>query len=152
MNSREEEREHQSKCPFCNIEKWRIQDESNEAFLIVDKYPVVGGHRLIVSNRHVSSYFDLSVWERDSISHLVAKTGKLLKKEDPTILGFNVGINIGETAGQTVDHCHVHLIPRREGDVENPIGGVRNVIPGKGDYLNETKYEHVEVSYTFGDK
>jgi diadenosine tetraphosphate (Ap4A) HIT family hydrolase len=89
---------------------------------------------LIIPKRHYENYFDLKSVELLAFNELMIKTKEKLQKDDNTILGFNIGINQGEIAGQTIFHTHIHLIPRRKGDVENPRGGVRNVILGKGDY------------------
>ena len=92
------------------------------------------GHLLAVPRRHVADYFDLRQPERNAIQRLLEEGRARLRERHPNIAGFNVGINAGEAAGQTVFHCHVHLIPRRVGDEENPRGGVRGVVPGKQDY------------------
>jgi diadenosine tetraphosphate (Ap4A) HIT family hydrolase len=91
-------------------------------------------HSLFIPKRHISDYFGLTQAEINAINQLIKRQKKLLDETDPTIDGYNVGINCGESAGQTVFHCHVHLIPRRKGDVENPRGGIRHVISGKGSY------------------
>jgi len=89
---------------------------------------------LAIPRRHVADYFDVRQPERNAIQRLLEEERARLHERDPAIAGFNVGINAGEAAGQTVFHCHVHLIPRRVGDVENPRGGVRGVVPGKQDF------------------
>jgi diadenosine tetraphosphate (Ap4A) HIT family hydrolase len=99
-----------------------------------DGFPVTVGHSLVIPKRHVATYFDLSRDELLAIDELLKLTKAELENDDPTIDGFNIGMNCGSTAGQTIFHCHVHLIPRRKGDVENPRGGVRHLIPGKGNY------------------
>ena len=120
------------KCIFCN------QVEENKfAFVLKDNYPVTPGHRLIIPKRHVRDFFSLNKDEILHIYDLILSQKKLLEKFDDTISGFNIGMNCGENAGQTIFHCHVHLIPRRSGDVKNPRGGVRHVISGKGDYSIE---------------
>ncbi len=121
-------------CVFCNLEKDRIVDENNLAYLIRDKYPVTRGHSLIIPKRHFDNYFDTNQAELNSINYLMQSAKRELEISDPTIKGFNVGINCGLEAGQTVFHTHIHLIPRRTDDVANPIGGVRNIINGKGNY------------------
>ena len=118
-------------CIFCNLENSRIENESELFISIKDLYPVTKGHTLIISKRHVASYFDLS--EDDLISFLDFERDKILK-DDNSIDGFNVGINDGQYAGQTIMHFHMHLIPRRKGDVKEPTGGVRGVIPNKQKY------------------
>ena len=124
-------------CLFCEIQindRQRIIAENNLAYAIRDGFPVTAGHTLFKPKRHVSDYFGLTQAEINAINQLMAVEKRQLESEDPTIVGFNVGMNCGEAAGQTVFHCHVHLIPRRQGDVESPRGGVRHVIPSKGHY------------------
>ncbi|GAV25194.1 HIT family hydrolase [Carboxydothermus islandicus] len=115
-------------CVFCEIyqkEKEKIIAENNLAFAIFDAYPVNPGHSLIIPKRHYPDFFQSTVEEISAIYDLLQKVKKILdEKYHPD--GYNVGVNIGETAGQTVFHLHVHLIPRFKGDVENPRGGVRN--------------------------
>ena len=108
---------------------------SNYFFLIRDTiYPVTKHHTLIITNRHVESFFDLNSDELRDLSDILKSQKKTLLNLDNKITGFNVGVNIGKDAGQSIMHCHVHLIPRRSGDVENPRGGVRGVIPSKQKY------------------
>ena len=99
-----------------------------------DGFPVTEGHTLFIPKRHTSDYFGLVPAEVSAINLLMNEKKELLQSQDTTIEGFNIGMNCGEVAGQTVFHCHVHLIPRRKGDVENPRGGVRHIIAGKGYY------------------
>lgn len=122
-----------SDCIFCTINDSRIVDKDNYFYVIRDSYPVTEFHTLIIPHRH-TSFFDLTDIEQKSLFALLKKHKDLLKKEDSSITAFNVGINDGEDAGQTVMHCHIHLIPRRKGDIENPRGGVRGVIPKKQSY------------------
>ena len=125
------------KCLFCDvqtIDRDRIIAENSLTYAIRDGFPVTEGHTLFIPKRHTLDYFSLEQEEVLAINHLMELHRKLLQKEDPTIDGFNIGMNCGETAGQTIFHCHVHLIPRRKGDVENPRGGVRHIIAGKGFY------------------
>ena len=89
---------------------------------------------LAIPRRHVSDYFDLRQPERNAIQRLLEEGRRRLRERHPEVAGFNVGINAGEAAGQTIFHCHVHLIPRRIGDVDNPRGGVRGVVPGRRGY------------------
>jgi len=121
-------------CPFCNPDSTReVILESATAFAIYDKFPVNEGHVLIIPKRHCSDYFSLSFKEQSACWFIMNKAKKILAtKFNPD--GFNIGININEPAGQTIPHVHIHLIPRYKGDVDNPIGGVRGVIPGKGNY------------------
>ena len=121
-------------CHFCNLAEERIIDKTEFCLAIRDLYPVTELHTLIITQRHVASYFDLNEQERDEVQHLINKHRKLIEQQDETVSGFNIGINCGEDAGQTVMHCHIHLIPRRKGDTEKPRGGVRGVIPNKQSY------------------
>lgn len=91
-------------------------------------------HTLVIPKRHVGTYFELFSSERRAIDQLLDSQRSEITSEDRSVEGFNIGINSGEVAGQTVMHCHVHLIPRRRGDVAHPRGGIRHVIPGKGTY------------------
>ena len=125
--------ERESSCVFCSSEL-KIKIENNLAKAFFDGYPVVKHHTLIIPNRHCADYFEISQAELNAMHDLAHQMKLELKKKDATITGFNVGFNSGVDAGQTINHCHMHLIPRRKGDVVNPVGGVRNVIPGKGDY------------------
>ena len=100
-------------------------------------YPVSKFHSLIVPKRHVQDYFELSAEEVKACHELILKTKEKILKEDITVKGFNIGTNSGKTAGQSIMHCHIHLIPRREGDVDNPQGGVRSVIPLKQHYTRK---------------
>lgn len=121
-------------CPFCSIHPAvEILTETANALAILDSFPVNPGHTLIIPRRHVASYFDLHADEQHALWQLV-NSAKILLENRFHPDGFNVGINIGETAGQSVMHVHIHLIPRYKGDVEQPRGGVRGVIPGKQSY------------------
>lgn len=121
-------------CPFCNPDSEReLIVESATAYAIYDKFPVNEGHALIIPKRHIEDYFDLSFKEQSACMFMLNKVKDIvLEKFKPD--GFNVGINVGEKAGQTVKHVHIHLIPRYNGDVEDPKGGVRGVIPAKQKY------------------
>lgn len=121
-------------CSFCKLPKELILCENELTVAIRDAFPVTPLHTLIIPKRHVSEVFDLSRPESNAYNQLLGIAKLDIKKADTEVAGFNVGINNGEVAGQTVQHCHIHLIPRRVGDVENPVGGIRNVIPGKGPY------------------
>jgi|TARA_B100000959_G_C14895943_1_gene588773 diadenosine tetraphosphate (Ap4A) HIT family hydrolase len=120
-------------CLFCNLPEDRIirgfEKEFQTCFLIKDQYPVSPGHALIIPDKHVESWFDLTKYDLEFM-HMLANEYKETVECD----GWNVGINIGAYAGQTIFHMHMHLIPRYEGDMENPRGGVRHIIPGKGYY------------------
>lgn len=104
------------------------------AYAVRDTSPVTPLHTLILPHRHIADYFKLDAGERNAIDALLEETRRDILLRDATVGGFNIGINIGAVAGQTIFHCHMHLIPRRPGDVANPRGGVRAVIPGKADY------------------
>jgi diadenosine tetraphosphate (Ap4A) HIT family hydrolase len=118
-------------CVFCQINDIVLENELAIAFY--DKYPVNKGHLLIIPKRHVEQYFDLTDQERSAIDQLLFE-GKKIIDEQYQPDGYNIGINCGEAAGQTVFHVHVHLIPRFKGDMEDPRGGVRGVIPEKQIY------------------
>jgi diadenosine tetraphosphate (Ap4A) HIT family hydrolase len=107
--------------------------ESADAFAFADNFPVSPGHTLIVPRRHAAGYFDLTAGEQAELWALVNRCRGILEADyHPD--GYNIGVNVGEAAGQTVFHVHIHLIPRYRGDVDNPRGGVRGVIPGKRTY------------------
>ncbi|MFZ4058010.1 MAG: HIT family protein [Ferruginibacter sp.] len=121
-------------CPFCKLDETRkLIIQSEAVFAIFDKFPVSNGHALIIPKRHCSNYFELSLNEQIESWNLLSKVKDILTEAlNPD--GFNIGININESAGQTVPHVHIHLIPRYKGDVVEPRGGVRGVIPDKRDY------------------
>lgn len=122
-----------SVCVFCSLPSERIVAENEHAMLILDAFPVSLGHSLVIPKRHVASFFDASPDERTALFELLAvahERQKVAHRPD----GFNIGINDGAAAGQTVPHLHIHLIPRYDGDHADPRGGVRWVIPGKADY------------------
>ena len=122
-------------CIFCNKTNCNIISSTNHFFIIRDTaYPVTKHHTLIITNRHVSDYFELSKEEINDLDQILKNQKKELKKLDKDISAFNIGVNIGKNAGQSIMHCHIHLIPRRKGDVEDPRGGVRGVIPEKQKY------------------
>lgn len=120
-------------CPFCHIDTEKIICESNYWFALYDEYPVSKGHTLLIIKRHVSSYFDLTNDEIIEINENIKQIKKILDNEYfPN--GYNIGVNCGSAAGQTVPHCHIHIIPRYNNDVNDPTGGVRGVIPNKQKY------------------
>ena len=121
-------------CIFCKIRKEELQLENQLAYSSTDSYPVSQFHSLIVPKRHVETYFELTKDEILACNELILKTKEKILKQDSSVQGFNIGTNAGKSAGQSIMHCHIHLIPRREGDVENPQGGVRSVIPNKQHY------------------
>jgi diadenosine tetraphosphate (Ap4A) HIT family hydrolase len=120
-------------CPFCSIAESRLAGQNGEAFWIRDGFPVSPGHSLIIPRRHVGSFFEATAPERSALLALLDEARAALTAElHPD--GFNIGINDGAAAGQTVPHLHIHLIPRFHGDVADPRGGVRWVIADKADY------------------
>jgi len=127
--------QRQSKCPFCILGDRRVELQSSLAMVLSDAFPVAEGHSLVIPKRHTPDYFDLGTAETRACQQLIGDTRVALLERDPSIVGFNIGVNCGVAAGQTVTHCHIHVIPRRQGDSANPRGGVRAVIPEKGDYV-----------------
>ena len=121
-------------CIFCKIRTKELQFENQLAYSSTDSYPVSELHSLIVPKRHVETYFELTNEEIKACNDLILKTKEKILEQDSSVKGFNIGINSGKVSGQSIMHCHIHLIPRREGDVENPQGGVRSVIPKKQYY------------------
>lgn len=128
------ERKEISNCPFCGPnEEIELIVETATAYAIFDKFPVSKGHALIIPKRHCTDYFDLTFKEQSACIFML-NTVKNVISEKFKPDGFNIGVNINETAGQTVPHAHIHLIPRYKGDVKEPRGGVRGVIPEKKNY------------------
>ena len=125
-------------CLFCEVSKQRIISENELCYVVRDFYPVTKDHTLVIPKRHVSDFFDLYQPERNAVHSLLDQQRILIQETDETVTAFNVGINSGEDAGQSIFHCHYHLIPRRKGDTENPRGGVRGVIPRKQTYRPES--------------
>tara|TARA_E500000178_G_C16318173_1_gene443534 strand:- start:40 stop:438 length:399 start_codon:yes stop_codon:yes gene_type:complete len=122
-------------CIFCNKINCKVISSTKYFFIIRDTaYPVTKHHTLIIANRHVADYFDLNKEEINDLGQILKSQKKELKKLDKKISAFNIGVNIGKDAGQSIMHCHIHLIPRRKGDVKDPRGGVRGVIPEKQKY------------------
>ena len=121
-------------CLFCNSKISGIAHENELAYASYDTYPVSNLHCLIIPKRHLSDYFDLTNEELVACNDLIKVIKKDILEKDNTVRGFNIGTNAGKFSGQSIMHCHIHLIPRREGDVENPQGGVRSVIPKKQHY------------------
>ena len=121
-------------CLFCNINSKDLVFDNEFAFASFDSYPVSKYHSLIVPKRHILDYFELTNDELLACNDLIKKIKKKIQNEDKTVDGFNIGTNSGVAAGQSIMHCHIHLIPRRKGDVDNPQGGVRGVIPSKQHY------------------
>ncbi len=123
-------------CPFCALLASRIVDENAHCVTIRDAYPVSPGHSLVIPKRHVGSLFDLSMDEASSAFELLGRARRVLQAEYKPD-GFNIGVNDGRAAGQTVPHLHVHLIPRYAGDAPDPRGGIRWIFPDKADYWSE---------------
>jgi len=127
--------EHQD-CPFCRDPEIIIENEL--AYADYDSYPASPGHCLIITRRHVAEYFQATAEEKTAIWELVDEMKSIIDKEyNPD--GYNVGVNVGAAAGQSVPHIHIHIIPRYKGDVENPQGGVRGVIPHKQKYVKRQR-------------
>ena len=124
-------------CLFCNINSKDLIFDNEFAFASFDSYPVSKYHSLIVPKRHILDYFELTNDELLACNDLIKKIKKKIQNEDKTVDGFNIGTNSGVVAGQSIMHCHIHLIPRRKGDVNNPQGGVRGVIPSKQHYIRK---------------
>ena len=120
-------------CPFCPPAPERVFHATGLVLALWDGFPVSPGHLLVIPRRHVASWFDATREEHAAILEAI-EVGKSTVERDRSPDGWNLGVNIGEAAGQTVFHLHVHLIPRYEGDVEDPRGGVRRVVPAKADY------------------
>lgn len=135
LNTKYDHRE--ASCLFCDLQltnRERIISENALAYVIRDGFPVTKYHSLIIPKRHVKDYFELTQAEINAINQLIKAQKQVIDNIDDSVDGYNVGMNCGESAGQTVFHCHVHLIPRRTGDIKNPRGGVRHVIKDKADY------------------
>lgn len=121
-------------CPFCELSSSNEIAGSNIVFAVRDSYPVTPLHTLVLPRRHVPTYFDLNRDEVLAVDELLRKLRADIAAADASVKGFNIGVNSGAVAGQTIFHCHIHLIPRRRGDVPDPWGGVRAIIPGKAHY------------------
>ena len=122
-------------CLFCNTSKNEFIFENVLAFASYDSYPVSKHHCLIIPKRHIKDFFDLTEAELIACNSIVSLIKNEILKKDKTVKGFNLGTNIGKVSGQSIFHCHFHLIPRRKKDVDNPQGGVRSVIPNKQYYI-----------------
>ena len=121
-------------CLFCNVNEREYTVDNQLAYVSYDTYPVSKLHCLIIPKRHIKDYFNLTDDELLACNNLINKMKDKIKRKDPTVKGFNLGTNIGKVSGQSIFHCHFHLIPRRKKDVDNPQGGVRSVIPNKQHY------------------
>ena len=123
-------------CPFCATPGDRVLHEGNLVKAILDSFPVSRGHTLIIPRRHVVTWFDASGEEQSEMLAAIDQVRRILDLQYSPA-GYNVGWNVGAAAGQTIFHLHLHVIPRYPGDVADPTGGIRNIIPGKGKYLGE---------------
>jgi ATP adenylyltransferase len=115
-------------CVFCAMADEKIVAQNPFAYAVRDIAPVTPLHTLILPRRHVASFFDLDAREKQAIDELLDSRQQAILADDPAVAGFNVGINVGAAAGQTIFHCHIHLIPRRVGDVADPAGGVYSAL------------------------
>jgi len=122
-------------CPFCppNV-AGRIIERHGSVFAILDKHPVCEGHTLIVPFQHTPDFFSMTAQEHRDAEDLIRVMRDRIRTSDASVTGFNIGMNCGQAAGQTIMHAHIHLIPRRPGDVEDPRGGVRGAMPHKMHY------------------
>jgi diadenosine tetraphosphate (Ap4A) HIT family hydrolase len=127
-------RDPNNPCLFCDSKKSGIAHENDLAYASYDSYPVSDHHCLIIPKRHIKDYFDMTKDELIACNDLIQIVKNEILNKDFNVKGFNIGTNAGKIAGQSIMHCHIHLIPRREGDVDNPQGGVRSVIPNKQHY------------------
>ena len=130
-------RDPNNPCLFCDSKKSGIAHENDLAYASYDTYPVSEYHCLIIPKRHIKDYFDMTNDELIACNDLIQMIKNEILEKDKTVKGFNIGTNAGKIAGQSIMHCHIHLIPRREGDVDNPQGGVRSVIPKKQHYTRK---------------
>ena len=123
-------------CLFCELpaDKFEVVDENELCLTLRDSYPVTEGHCLIIPRRHAATYFDMNTAEVEAATGLLHRARSNIQAEDSKVSGFNIGMNSGKSAGQSVFHAHIHLIPRRDGDQENPQGGVRKIFPDKAHY------------------
>ena len=127
-------RDPNNPCLFCNIKENEIDHENILAYASYDSFPVSEHHCLVIPKRHIKDYYGLTNEELIACNDLIKIVKDEILNKDKKVKGFNLGTNIGKISGQSIFHCHFHLIPRREGDVENPQGGIRSVIPSKQHY------------------
>ena len=126
----------QSDCPFCNPDTARVFLQAELIVGLWDAFPVAAGHALLVTRRHVTSWFDATAPEQQALTDAIQTARQeILRRHAPD--GFNIGVNDGRAAGQTVDHAHVHMIPRYDDDVPDPRGGVRIVLPDRAKYWTD---------------
>ena len=130
-------RDPNNPCLFCNVSESGCAHENVLAYASYDTYPVSEHHCLIIPKRHIKDYFELTKDELIACHELIKVVKEEILTKDQSVKGFNLGTNIGKVSGQSILHCHFHLIPRREDDVENPQGGVRSVIPNKQHYIRK---------------
>lgn len=123
-----------SNCIFCKVDPKIITAQNTTMLAFEDRYPVTEGHTLIIPKIHRVDFFELNQQEVIDLDHLIRNLSEKIRSQDSNVSGFNIGMNCGKSAGQTIFHCHIHLIPRRDGDCANPVGGVRGVIPAKQQY------------------
>jgi diadenosine tetraphosphate (Ap4A) HIT family hydrolase len=126
--------EQTANCLFCRSPNRRVLAKNKLGYAYLDGHPVTEGHTLVVPWRHAETYFDLDAAEVSALNDLLCQAREIIVAEDRSVTGFNIGMNCGASAGQSIGHCHIHLIPRRQGDVADPRGGVRSVIPDKRRY------------------
>ena len=126
-------------CIFCKTNQNELIFENDLAYASSDSYPVSQFHSLVVPKRCIENYFELNENEILACNDLIKKLKKKIMSDDKSVEGFNIGTNAGKAAGQSIFHCHIHVIPRRKGDVDNPQGGVRSVIPLKQHYIRKIK-------------
>tara|TARA_B100001093_G_C26403005_1_gene832097 strand:- start:248 stop:652 length:405 start_codon:yes stop_codon:yes gene_type:complete len=126
-------------CIFCKTNQNELIFENDLAYASSDSYPVSQFHSLVVPKRCIENYFELNEKEILACNDLIKKLKKKIISEDKSVEGFNIGTNAGKVAGQSIFHCHIHVIPRRKGDVDNPQGGIRSVIPLKQHYIRKIK-------------
>ncbi|SDE64997.1 Diadenosine tetraphosphate (Ap4A) hydrolase [Desulfuromonas thiophila] len=125
-----------SACPFCQPAAELLLCERPLALALADRYPLTPGHCLIVPRRHIASLFDATAAEREALFALLSRCRERLRRQG--VVDFNIGINEGAAAGQTIAHLHLHLIPRRSGDVAEPRGGVRWIFPDRAAYWEQS--------------
>ena len=125
-----------SGCLLCELpaDKFEVVDENDLCLALTDSYPVTDGHCLIIPRRHAPTWFDMYAEEALAARQLLQRSRERIQREDSLVTGFNIGMNCGKSAGQSIYHAHIHLIPRRDGDQENPQGGVRKIFPEKAHY------------------
>jgi len=130
---------YQAGCLFCELpaDRFEIIDQNELCMTLTDSYPVTEGHCLIIPRRHAATWFDMNPAEVEAANRLLHRSRERLQARDATVSGFNFGTNAGKSAGQSVFHAHIHLIPRRDGDQQDPQGGVRKIFPDKAKYRRQ---------------